>query len=109
MELPELTKRYYAIGEVADMFNIASSVIRYWETEFPHLHPAKNTKGDRKYTAKDIIALEEIYHLVKERGFTIDGARKELKLIKNEQKTSETLLKNLLELRKKAVKMRDGL
>jgi len=75
----ELTKRYYTIGEVAKMFAVSNSLIRYWETEFTQLKPHKTRKGDRRYTVKDVRLLERIYTLVKERGFTLDGARKELK------------------------------
>jgi len=75
----ELTKLYYSIGEVADMFGVAPSLLRYWETEFPGLKPQKNRRGDRKYTKKEIEYLEEIYTLVKLRGFTLDGARKALR------------------------------
>jgi DNA-binding transcriptional MerR regulator len=109
MQLPQLTKLYYSIGEVADMFHVAASVIRYWETEFPVLHPAKNSKGERKFTVKDIEILQQIYHLVKEKGFTIDGAKKELENQKTEKKEMNQVLKHLKELRKKAVEMRDSL
>jgi DNA-binding transcriptional MerR regulator len=75
----ELTKLYYSIGEVAEMFGVSNSLIRYWETEFNVLKPSKNKKGDRRFMVKDIRNLEKIYTLVKERGFTLDGAKKELK------------------------------
>jgi DNA-binding transcriptional MerR regulator len=75
----ELTKLYYSIGEVAEMFNVSASLIRYWESEFTMLRPKKNRKGDRQFTKKDIAYLERIYTLVKERGFTLDGAKKELR------------------------------
>jgi DNA-binding transcriptional MerR regulator len=75
----ELTKLYYTIGEVAEMFSVSTSLIRYWETEFPSLKPKKDRRGDRKFTKKDIEQLEEIYTLVKERGFTLEGAKKEIK------------------------------
>jgi len=74
----ELTKLYYSIGEVAEMFSVSNSLIRYWETEFSILKPQKNRKGDRRFKPKDIRILERIYTLVKERGFTLEGARKEL-------------------------------
>jgi len=74
----DLSKLYYSIGEVANMFGVSNSLIRYWETEFTRLKPKKNRKGDRRYTVKDIRYLERIYTLVKERGFTLDGAKKEL-------------------------------
>ncbi len=75
----DLTKLYYSIGEVAEMFDVSNSLIRYWETEFNVLKPSKNKKGDRRFMVKDIRTLEKIYSLVKERGFTLEGAKKELK------------------------------
>lgn len=73
IELPE--KRYYGIGEVAKAFNVNASLIRFWEKEFDVLKPKKNAKGNRKFTPEDIKNLKYIYHLVKERGFTLEGAK----------------------------------
>lgn len=75
----ELTKLYYSIGEVSEMFGVTNSLIRYWETEFSHLKPKKNRRGDRQYTVKDIHVIERIFTLVKERRFTLDGAKQEMK------------------------------
>lgn len=72
-------KLYYGIGEVAKAFNVNTSLIRFWEKEFDILQPKKNAKGNRKFTPEDIKNLEFIYHLVKERGFTLDGAKTHLK------------------------------
>lgn len=83
IELPE--KRYYSIGEVAEAFDVNTSLIRFWEKEFDVLKPKKNAKGNRKFTQEDIKNLEFIYHLVKERGFTLEGAKTHLK--ENKQKT----------------------
>ena len=83
IELPE--KRYYGIGEVAKAFNVNTSLIRFWEKEFDILKPKKNAKGNRKFTPEDIKNLKLIYHLVKERGFTLDGAKIHLK--ESKQKT----------------------
>ncbi|WP_310991369.1 MerR family transcriptional regulator [Aequorivita marina] len=83
INLPE--KLYYSIGEVAEAFNVNPSLIRFWEKEFDAIKPKKNAKGNRKFTPQDIKTLELIYHLVKERGFTLDGARTHLK--ENKQKT----------------------
>lgn len=77
VELPE--KRYYGIGEVARAFEVNTSLIRFWEKEFDVLKPKKNAKGNRKFTPEDIKNLQLIYHLVKERGFTLDGAKTYLK------------------------------
>ncbi|GAB3531955.1 MerR family transcriptional regulator [Pontibacter brevis] len=75
----EIEKQYYSIGEVAAQFDVAPSLIRFWETEFEQLKPKKNKKGNRQYTPKDIENLRTVYHLVKERGYTIQGAREMLK------------------------------
>lgn len=75
----ELTKLYYSIGEVAELFGVTNSLIRYWESEFSNLKPKKNRRGDRQFTVKDIRVIERIFTLVKERGFTLDGAKKEMK------------------------------
>ena len=77
INLPE--KRYYGIGEVAQAFDVNTSLIRFWEKEFDILKPKKNAKGNRKFTPEDIKNLKFIYHLVKERGFTLDGAKTHLK------------------------------
>ena len=74
----ENLKRYYSIGEVAKMFEVSKSLIRFWENEFDFLKPHKNSKGDRRFTVQNIEQLNLIYELLKERGFTIDGARREL-------------------------------
>jgi len=73
-----LTKRYYTIAEVGKMFGVAKSLLRYWEGEFKEIQPRKDRGGVRRYTAKDIEQIKRIYELVKDRGFTIEGARKEL-------------------------------
>lgn len=77
VNLPE--KLYYGIGEVADAFGVNTSLIRFWEKEFDVIKPKKNAKGNRKFTPEDIKNLQLIYHLVKERGFTLEGAKTHLK------------------------------
>ncbi len=77
IDLPE--KLYYGIGEVAEAFGVNTSLIRFWEKEFDIIKPKKNAKGNRKFTPEDIKNLELIYHLVKERGFTLEGAKTHLK------------------------------
>lgn len=73
INLPD--KLYYSIGEVAKAFDVNTSLIRYWEKEFPILKPKKNRKGNRYFTPEDIKNLKIIYHLVKEKGYTLDGAK----------------------------------
>lgn len=72
-------KLYYSIKEVAEMLNVNTSLLRFWESEFPQLKPNKTTGGARVYTEKDIALVREIYRLTKECGFTLDGARQQLK------------------------------
>ena len=79
VNIDNLTKLYYSIGEVADMFEVNTSLIRFWEKEFNQLKPKKNKKGNRLFTVKDIDKLNSIYILVKEQGFTLDGAKSQLK------------------------------
>ncbi|MEN8856742.1 MAG: MerR family transcriptional regulator [Flavobacteriaceae bacterium] len=77
VDLPE--KRYYKIGEVAKAFSVNTSLIRFWEKEFDIIKPKKNAKGNRLFTSIDISNFKLIYNLVKERGFTLDGAKQKLK------------------------------
>lgn len=72
-------KRYYSIGEIAKAFDVNASLIRFWDKEFELLKPKKNAKGNRMFTPEDVTHLKLIYHLVKERGFTLEGARTHLK------------------------------
>ncbi len=75
----QLTKLYYSIGEVASLFNVNPSLIRFWEKEFSTIQPKKSKKGNRLFTVKDIENFNKIYHLVKTNGYTLEGAKKALK------------------------------
>ena len=72
-------KRYYSIGELAKAFDVNASLIRFWDKEFDILKPKKNAKGNRMFTPEDVTNLKLIFHLVKERGFTLEGAKTHLK------------------------------
>ena len=74
-----IEKSYFTIGEVADMFGVSTSLVRFWEQEFDILQPKKNKKGNRLFTRKDLENLKIIFHLVKERGYTLKGAKEKLK------------------------------
>ncbi|AZZ57871.1 MerR family transcriptional regulator [Riemerella anatipestifer] len=106
LNLPE--KLYYSIGEVAKAFDVNTSLIRYWEKEFPVIKPKKNKKGNRYFTPKDIDNLKIIYHLVKEKGYTLDGAR--VALATNE-KVSETveIIDRLEFIKSELTKLKDAL
>ncbi|MBP6072980.1 MAG: MerR family transcriptional regulator [Flavobacterium sp.] len=72
-------KLYFSIGEIAEAFQVNASLIRFWDKEFDILKPKKNAKGNRMFTQEDVKNLQLIYHLVKERGFTLEGAKTHLK------------------------------
>ncbi len=76
---PNPERVYYSIGEVARMFDVNTSLIRFWEKEFDIIRPHKNKKGNRLFTPKDVDNFHKIFHLVKERGYTLQGARDKLK------------------------------
>ncbi|MGC6423255.1 MAG: MerR family transcriptional regulator [Flavobacteriaceae bacterium] len=77
LDLPE--KSYYSIGEVAKAFGVNTSLLRFWEKEFDSIQPKKKDSGVRKYTPEDVKNIQLVFHLVKEKGLTIDGAKKQLK------------------------------
>lgn len=106
INLPD--KLYYSIGEVAKAFDVNTSLIRYWEQEFPIIKPKKNKKGNRYFTPDDIKNLQIIYHLVKEKGYTLDGAR--IALATND-KISDTvsLISRLEFVRSELQKLKDSL
>ena len=91
VNLPE--KRYYSIGEVAKAFDVQPSLLRFWEKEFKEIQPKKKTSGTRKYTTENILTLQFIYHLVKEKGMTLEGAKKQLQNKSNSGSKEEMLAK----------------
>jgi DNA-binding transcriptional MerR regulator len=91
VNLPE--KRYYSIGEVAKAFDVQPSLLRFWEKEFKEIQPQKKTSGTRKYTPENILTLQFIYHLVKEKGMTLEGAKKQLQNKSNSGSKEEMLAK----------------
>jgi DNA-binding transcriptional MerR regulator len=104
-----ITKLYYSIGEVAKMFDVNTSLVRFWEKEFDILKPKKNAKGNRLFTRKDVDNLKVIYHLVKERGFTLDGAKKKLRENKGDTIQNEEIVERLKDIRVFLVELRDNL
>jgi DNA-binding transcriptional MerR regulator len=79
IDIKQLSKLYYTIGEVAEMFYVNTSLIRFWEKEFSIIQPKKSKKGNRMFTPKDIENFNKIYNLVKKNGYTLEGAKKVLK------------------------------
>jgi DNA-binding transcriptional MerR regulator len=92
-------KLYYTIGEVSRMFQVNASLIRFWEKEFTIIHPQKNSKGNRVFTSKDIDNFRLIYNLVKEKGYTIQGARDHLSKHKSDAEVKLEVIKSLQEIR----------
>lgn len=92
-------KVYYTIGEVARMFNVNTSLIRFWEKEFSIIKPRKNKKGNRLFTKQDVDNFHVIYHLVKERGYTLEGAKKKLRENKEETVRNAEIVKSLKDIR----------
>lgn len=103
------SKLYYSIGEVAEMFNVNASLIRFWEKEFDIIKPKKNNKGNRLFTVQDIDNLKVIYHLVKERGFTLDGAKNKLKNSKKETIENVELIKSLEKIKNFLLELKEEL
>ena len=80
-DIDKSPKIYYSIGELAKMLNVNTSLVRFWEKEFEILKPKKNNKGTRRYSSIDIENFQTIHHLVKEKGYTLDGAKEQLKIL----------------------------
>jgi DNA-binding transcriptional MerR regulator len=104
IDLPE--KRYYGIGEVAKAFKVNASLIRFWEKEFDIIKPKKNAKGNRKFTPVDIKNLKFIYHLVKERGFTLEGAKIHLKEEKKQSLEKFEIIEKLESIKAQLIKIK---
>ena len=111
MVLKEKTikKIYYSIGETAAIFGVNISLIRYWEKEFNIIKPKKNKKGNRYFTEKDINNFKIIFHLVKERGYTLDGAKKKLRENKDGTIKNVEIVNQLKDIRTQLVAIRDVL
>lgn len=108
MSLPQgSTKLYYTIGEVSKIFDVNASLIRFWEKEFDILQPKKNKKGNRLFTQKDVDNLQIIYHLVKERGYKLDGAKKKLKENKEDTMNEMEMVASLKKIRSFLVSLKE--
>ena len=94
-------KRYYSIGEVAKKLDVNTSLIRFWENEFAHIKPNKNSRGDRRFTKENIRQLREVYHLVRERGFTLEGARREIASGDKPPADKQEIIDRLTEVRRR--------
>lgn len=95
----ETVKLYFTIGEVAEKFKVNASLIRFWEKEFDIINPHKNKKGNRLFTQSDVDNFYIIYHLVKERGYTLQGAKEKLKVSLKEVAAHAEVVKTLTKLK----------
>lgn len=104
-------KLFYTMGEVAEMFDVRASLLRHWETQFPQLRPTRNKKGNRLYTSRDLEILKRIYLLVKERGMTLDGAKRTLRQQRGGERVDRDaeLLERLQRIRSLLVEVREEL
>ena len=107
INLPD--KRYYKIGEVAKAFSVNTSLIRFWENEFDVLKPKKNNKGNRLFTPEDLENLKMIYFLVKEKGFTLEGAKNKLKENPDEVFSKHKIIMRLEEIKNELVEIKNQL
>lgn len=103
------SKIYYAIGEVSKMFDVNTSLIRFWEKEFDIIKPKKNKKGNRLFTKKDVENFHVIFHLVKERGFTLEGAKKKLKDNKGDTIENVEIVKSLQKIKSFLIELKEEL
>ncbi len=102
-------KLYYPIGEVAEMFGVNTSLIRFWEKEFDVLKPHKNKKGNRLFTNEDVSNLRLIFHLVKEKGYTLEGARKILDSSRKDQEMKLQVRDTLLRMKSFLEELKENL
>jgi DNA-binding transcriptional MerR regulator len=104
---PKVEKLFYSIGEVAGMFNVNTSLIRFWEKEFDIIKPKKNKKGNRLFTKEDIDNFHIIYHLVKERGMTLKGAKQKMSENKDDSIHDLEVIQSLHNIRKMLLEIKD--
>lgn len=105
----KIEKLYYSIGEVAEMFKVNTSLIRFWEKEFNIIKPKKNKKGNRFFTQLDIENFHLIFHLVKERGMTLKGAKQKLKENKEDTENNFTVVTRLQEIKDLLLEIKEAL
>ena len=104
-----IIKKYFTIGEVAKELGVATSLIRFWETQFDFIRPKKNAKGNRKYTQDDLKKLKLVHHLVKEKGYTLQGAYDHIKESKDSIDDTAEMVQSLKRIREFLVEMKNNL
>lgn len=99
VQKPKIEKHFYSIGEVAEMFGVNASLIRFWEKEFDNIKPHKNAKGNRLFTAENIEEVRLVFYLVKERGMTLKGAKQKIKDNRNDTIKEHEIVRRLNEIK----------
>lgn len=105
----EINKLYYTMGEVTEMFQVNASQIRFYEREFPIIQPKKNKKGNRLFTPEDVSNLKIIFNLVKEKGYTLQGAREYLRNNKDAVRENQRIINSLERLKQFLIEVKDSL
>ena len=105
----EITKMYYSMGEVATMFDVNQSLLRFYEKEFPILQPKKNKKGNRLFTGEDIENLKIIFNLIRDKGYTLNGAKDYLRNNTGDVKDTQRVIDSLENIKKFLLEVRDQL
>jgi len=105
----KIEKIYYTIGEVAELFEVNASLIRFWENEFDFLSPQKNKKGNRLFTKEDINKIRIIYHLVKEKGYTLQGAREKIRRNKEDVEKQVEIIDSLQRIKSFLLELKNDL
>lgn len=102
-------KLFYSITEVAQHLDVAPSLLRYWESEFPNIRPRRNSKGTRSYTTKDVEELEKIHLLVKEKGYTLAGAKEQLRIARKQVDNNVKVVHKLEDIKAFLLQLKDHL
>lgn len=105
----KIEKLYYSISEVAELFEVNQSLLRFWEKEFDIIEPKKNKKGNRMFTPKDIENLKLIYHLVKEKGYTLQGAKDKLRENREDVVNKVEIIESLQEMKKFLLDLKENI
>jgi DNA-binding transcriptional MerR regulator len=105
----EIEKLYYPIGEVAEIFGVNASLIRFWEKEFDIIKPKKNKKGNRLFTKEDLENFQKIFDLVKKQGYTLEGAKQKLKESVGNLPENDHIYRKLVQIRSKLNNLLDEL
>jgi DNA-binding transcriptional MerR regulator len=105
----KIEKIYYSIGEVAELFEVNASLIRFWENEFDFLTPQKNKKGNRLFTKEDINKIRIIYHLVKEKGYTLQGAHEKIRLNREDVEKQVEIIDSLQRIKSFLLELKNDL